>query len=306
MKRNIYILVIILIAISIVIYLNIIKSSEDNYRENLDYYIDNSYKIFTSNEIYQAIELLNKEIADDPKNEHYLLVRGDYWAKIDETNNALKDFNKVLKLNSYSVDGYLTRANMFLKYDNTDEAFKNISSALKVDKDYFLSYSYAGFAYFLRNDLTNALANFNVAIDKNPNHSYSYLYKGYIYQTLGKVNLAKVNFEQALKYESTPKIMNDIAWLYLTEKGFKNTDRAFALAEKAVSLERRPQYLDTLACAYAEKGDFNKAIGLEKEAYNLSTNIYYKEIMDIFENKLTYLDWKEKNPDLEKKLKNIH
>jgi len=65
-------------------------------------------------------------------------------------------------------------------------------------------------------------------------------------------------------------------------------------------------YLDTLACAYAEKGDFNKAIELEKEAYNLSTNIYYKEIMDIFENKLTYLDWKEKNPDLEKKLKNIH
>ena len=40
-------------------------------------------------------------------------------------------------------------------------------------------------------------------------------------------------------------------------------------------------YLDTLACAYAEKGDFNKAIELEKEAYNLSTNIYYKEIMDI-------------------------
>ena len=96
---------------------------------------------------------------------------------------------------------------------------------------------------------------------------------------------------------------NDLAWLYLTEKDFKNTDRAFSLAEEAVSLERQPYYIDTLACAYAEKGGFDKAIELEKEAYSLSTNIYYKKIIDIFENKLTYLEWKEKNPDLEKKVR---
>ncbi|RLD10123.1 MAG: hypothetical protein DRI44_06895 [Chlamydiae bacterium] len=299
MKKSIYIFTTIIVAIFIAFYFKVIKSSDNNHRKNTCRYTKNS----DNNEVLQTIALLSNELANDPNNEEYLIARGNYWTIIDETNKALIDFSKVIRLNSYSVDGYLARANMFLKYDNTDLAFKDILSALKIDRDYYLSYFYAGLGFLYRNDLTNALTNFNIAIEKNPSYSYSYLNRGSVYQLLGKINLAIIDFEKALKYESIPDAMNCLAWIYLTEKNFMNVDNAFALAEKAVLLEKRPQYLDTLACAYAEKGDFEKAIELEKEAYNLSSNNYYKKVMDIFKNKLTYSDWKEKNPDLEKNIK---
>lgn len=54
--------------------------------------------------------------------------------------------------------------------------------------------------------------------------------------------------------------------------------------------------MSTLACAYAENGDFNKAIETEQKALSLAANddnrAYYRKMMKAFEEGLTYLEWK--------------
>jgi tetratricopeptide (TPR) repeat protein len=62
--------------------------------------------------------------------------------------------------------------------------------------------------------------------------------------------------------------LNNLAWLYVTSEdpAFYRPREALGLAERAVDQERNAAFLDTLAAAYAELGQMDKALELQKEA----------------------------------------
>jgi hypothetical protein len=66
---------------------------------------------------------------------------------------------------------------------------------------------------------------------------------------------------------------NEVAWLFATSADPKVRDgpKAVGFAEKAVAATERkdPEYLDTLAAAYAESGQFDRAVSTQKEALAL-------------------------------------
>ncbi|MBI5864279.1 MAG: tetratricopeptide repeat protein [Planctomycetes bacterium] len=70
-------------------------------------------------------------------------------------------------------------------------------------------------------------------------------------------------------------LMNGLAWIYATSEDakFRNAAEAVKLAEQAVHLSqnRVHQFLDTLACAYAEAGRFEDASRRIDEAIKLAT-----------------------------------
>jgi tetratricopeptide (TPR) repeat protein len=61
----------------------------------------------------------------------------------------------------------------------------------------------------------------------------------------------------------------------------RDRKRALALAERAISIERIPVYLDTLAEAYYENGDQQKALEAIREALSKA-----KENRDYYEKQL--------------------
>ncbi|NME70222.1 hypothetical protein [Flammeovirga aprica] len=65
---------------------------------------------------------------------------------------------------------------------------------------------------------------------------------------------------------------NELAWMYLTEKEFRNKEyakMALSLATETDSINpSNPDYKDTYACACAANKDYKKAIELEKQGYN--------------------------------------
>jgi TPR repeat protein len=67
--------------------------------------------------------------------------------------------------------------------------------------------------------------------------------------------------------------LNDIAWSLATSARTEGRDgrNAIAFAQKAVEATGRnePNYVDTLAAAYAEAGDFQKAVAIQEEAIAL-------------------------------------
>ncbi len=70
-----------------------------------------------------------------------------------------------------------------------------------------------------------------------------------------------------------PVALSRLAWLLATcdDAAIRDGPGAVSLAEKAVAASngQDPSYLDTLAAAYAEAGQFTKAVTVQKEAMNL-------------------------------------
>jgi TPR repeat protein len=68
--------------------------------------------------------------------------------------------------------------------------------------------------------------------------------------------------------QSSTQALNDYAWLLATSRFAEVRDgaRALNLAQRAVDRARNPSYLDTLAAAYAELGQFEQALQTQREA----------------------------------------
>jgi tetratricopeptide (TPR) repeat protein len=70
-----------------------------------------------------------------------------------------------------------------------------------------------------------------------------------------------------------PSAQNGFAWMLATSTNasLRNSPLAVTFAEKAVTATRRSDasFLDTLATAYAEAGDFEKAVSIQNEAVAL-------------------------------------
>ncbi|CAN2044891.1 hypothetical protein GMMP1_1490006 [Candidatus Magnetomoraceae bacterium gMMP-1] len=67
-------------------------------------------------------------------------------------------------------------------------------------------------------------------------------------------------------------VYNTIAWFYATNETYRDGEKAIEFGEKSVSIMKVSGHLDTLAAAYAEAGNFEKAIELQEKAIRLSSN----------------------------------
>ena len=91
----------------------------------------------------------------------------------------------------------------------------------------------------------------------------------------------------------SPRMLDELAWLLATYPDSKSRDgtEAVRLAERACALtERRiPALLNTLAAAYAEAGDFPRAIAAAEEALNRARSSGDNDAIKLSENILVSL-----------------
>jgi tetratricopeptide (TPR) repeat protein len=91
----------------------------------------------------------------------------------------------------------------------------------------------------------------------------------------GAMELALADYAESVKrFPQEPQPFNDFAWLLATgtTDGLRDGTRAIELATTACKLTdfKNAAYLDTLAAAYAEKGDFASAVKWQEEAVKFS------------------------------------
>jgi len=103
---------------------------------------------------------------------------------------------------------------------------------------------------------------------------------------------AITEYQQALQVAPQNRLaMNNLAWLLATSSDASNRDgtRAVALAREAIQLSSDvdPNFLRTLAAAYAEIGRFSEAVATAEQAMQIATaqgkyglaNILEKELI---------------------------
>jgi protein O-mannosyl-transferase len=161
---------------------------------------------------------------------------------------------------------------------NLDGAIKQYRTALKFKPDYIAVYYNLGNAYALKGDAEYAIYNYRKALQLEPDLFKSYYNIAKILFNQGKIGEAIQNYQKALTINNkAPQTLYNLSWIYATSENsrYRNGIKAIKLAEKLCMLTgyQQPLALDALAAAYAENGNYKKAVGIAQRALELALQV---------------------------------
>jgi tetratricopeptide (TPR) repeat protein len=124
-------------------------------------------------------------------------------------------------------------------------------------------------------------------IQKDPENVALYEGLAMLYHQMEKHQAAVRSYEEILRRDpNRVAALNNLAWLLVTapQEQLRDNPRALELAERAVALERTPEFLDTLAEAYYANGRVDEAVETIQEALLLAkeNRPYYEKQLKRF------------------------
>jgi TPR repeat protein len=231
----------------------------------------------------EELELKRKQLGEgDPEVMALLLGLADMLGrhgKLEETARYRRDAERAAEQGNA-----LTQNNLGEAYKVAWGVEKSLARAAfwyrkAAEQNYARAQNHLGYAYEngegVPKDSAEALRWYRKAADQGYRTAQVNLGKAYLHGLSGVAR----NTAEALKWfrktaeSGQPEDLNQLAWVLATynDPSVRDGSNAVNLAERAVAMTNRkdPQMLDTLAAAYAEAGQFPKAVTTQKEAIAL-------------------------------------
>ena len=144
-----------------------------------------------------------------------------------------------------------------------------------------------------------ALADYNEYIGREPRNAVVYVHRGQARRLKHDYDKALADYDEAIRLDPTfVDALDGQAWLWATcpdakyRDGRKAVDSAIEACE--LSQWKNPISLDVLATAYAEQGDFEKAVQYEEKASRIaahpSARKQREDRLAIYKRKTPYRD----------------
>jgi tetratricopeptide (TPR) repeat protein len=166
---------------------------------------------------------------------HAATKAGDWHAAVDAYSEAIRVAPPVDVVDT--AKAYAWRANARIQLKDYAQAFDDANAAIGLDSNIALAYHCRAYACRTKKEYGSAIKDYNEAIRLDPNDATAF---------------------------------NGLARLLATcpDAKYRDGKRAIELAKTAceLSLWKTPNYVDTLAAAYATVGDFDQALKYQKQA----------------------------------------
>jgi tetratricopeptide (TPR) repeat protein len=279
----------------------------------------------------QAIDHFTKVLAGNPKNSHALTARGLVLSTRNVGDKALADFNSAIELDPKATLAYYYRANLEYGKGQYDKALADFNAVIQNDPEFDWAYHVRGWIHYRRMDYDKALADYETAIKLVPTETVFYRDRGNVAFIRKKYDDALTDYSKSIEMDPTyivPRQLRGKTWeakkeyakaladyekaaqlapkgqfgaSYLTtlamllascpDAKIRDGKKALEVAQKAYELAKGPNELATLATAYAELGEFDKAVEWQTKAIDSAPSVLkeqYQARLKLYQDKKPY------------------
>ena len=153
--------------------------------------------LFNDKKYREAIALLDKIIAANPRDARAIVLRGDSKSNLDDDQGALRDYNVAIGISPEYQYAYVTRCETRRQLDDVAGALADCNTAIKLDPTDAHAYQDRGDAYFDRESWDLALADYDKAVDLGRSSAYLFAARCDADRLTGKRDRAAADCEKA-------------------------------------------------------------------------------------------------------------
>ncbi|MDR3109983.1 MAG: tetratricopeptide repeat protein [Planctomycetaceae bacterium] len=271
-----------------------IKIAPDN--DNL--LIRKSFVLDIAKRYDECVELLNDVLKKEPENLFVLRLLTAAYTNQKKFDKALETADKILEIEK-SDETITLKAMVLVSAKRFDDAVKLLDESKDVyesEADIKLT---KATIYLEQKKSKKAYVLVKEVVDADENNIKALKMYANTLLNIGKHQEAKEVFEKIVKKTPDDEVMlNNLSWLLSTSPDDKLRDgkRALELALKACELSNfgEAYILSTLAAAYAELGDFDKALEWSQKSVDLSEKEDDEERIEALKKELE--SYKNKKP----------
>jgi spermidine synthase len=223
----------------------------------------------------EAVEQHRQAIRIAPDSPHAYNNLGGTFARQGKLAEALTCFSEALKRDPDFADAHFNMGNALAAQGYLDQAAEHFAAAIRLKPDFAEAYNNLGNAFLSRGRFDDAIAQYSAALRIQPDYALAQYGLGSALASQGRTREAIEHLARAVELSPDyTEALSGLAWMLATDGDARLRDgvRAVRLAERAREAAGgdNPLILDTLAAAYAETGEYERAAETARRAAELA------------------------------------
>lgn len=274
----------------------------------------------------EAMADLDRALAMEANNPAALLLRAENRLRKDDVDGARADVDSAMALQPGNGRGVFLRSIIAAQQQRYADAINDMKILVRNQPENTIWALQLGNYYQLDDRPRKAIEVASEILKRESDQWQALRLRGDAYLSINEHDKAIADYEAALQIpvateeelETNPSAMsaqsrsglaNNLAWVLATspKDELRNGEKALKYGTEAAELTefKEPHILSTLAAAYAESGDFNKAIEWAEKAVNLGKDQGHEQLEQLEKELDSYREnkpWREEQNVEENKI----